>query len=216
MGGERRKCAKQFPDAILVAVGSCEEEHSAGMVRRWMEEFRGGDREAASRLVECFYPELRRMAALQMQLEKPDHTWQTTALVNELYLQLMRLNNLPPAGLGDDSERQLFLGLAGFLMKRLLIHHARPLHRQSTKLELTETMEAAASGHSDLLEVEDLLSKLGRVDPVLPRVVQMRVFESLTREQIAERMGCSTRTVARHWEFARRWLEQSISVPARK
>ena len=199
-----------------MTVETSEEEHSPGLVRRLMEQYRSGDREAVNRLVEQFYPELRRMAASQMQAEKLDHTWQTTALVNELYLQLVRLKNLPPAGADDESEKQLFLGLAGFLMKRLLIHHARPLQKRSKKEELSEKLVDAGLGDSDLFEIEDLLVKLGRVDPVLPQVVQMRVFEGLTREEIAGRMGCSKRTVARNWEFARRWLEEAIAVPVRE
>jgi RNA polymerase sigma factor (TIGR02999 family) len=180
-----------------------------------MNEFREGDREAAGHLVEHFYPELRRMAGLQIRQERPDHTLQATALVNELYLQLMRVKNLPPAGSDDDSERRLFLGLAGFLMKRMLIHHARPLRQQFEKMELVEGLAGAVPGEGDLVEVEELLAKLGQLDPVLAQVVQLRVFDGLTREQIAERLDTSVRTVARHWEFARRWLSDALSIPDR-
>lgn len=190
-----------------------EQELSPTKVRRWMNEFRGGDREAAGRLVEHFYPELRRMAGRQIRQERPDHTLQATALVNELYLQLMRVKNLPPAGSDEESERQLFLGLAGFLMKRLLIHHARPLQKQFEKMELAEDLAGAVPGESDLLEVEDLLTKLAQLDPVLAQVVQLRVFDGLTREEIAERMNTSVRSVARHWEFARCWLADAMSIP---
>lgn len=177
-----------------------------------MEALRQGDHNAAGRLVEYFYPELRRMAQKQIRQERPDHTLQATALVNELYLQLMRLKNLPPAGPDGESDRHLFLGLAGFLMKRLLIHHARPLRQQFEKLELTEELVGATPGEADLLEVEELLSRLGQLDPVLLQVVQMRVFEGLSREQIAERMNISVRSVSRHWEFARRWLSEAMAI----
>ena len=63
-----------------------------------------------------------------------------------------------------------------------------------------------------MLEVEELMAKLARIDPVLAQVVQLRVFDGLTREQIAERMDTSVRTVARHWEFARRWLSDALSI----
>lgn len=189
-----------------------EPELSPAKVRRWMNEFRRGDREAAGHLVEHFYPELRQMAGRQIRQERPDHTLQATALVNEMYLQLMRVKNLPPAGSDEESERLLFLGLAGFLMKRLLIHHARPLQKQFAKMELAEDLAGAVPGEADLLEVEDLLTKLMQLDPVLAQVVQLRVFDGLTREQIAERMNTSVRSVARHWEFARRWLADAMSI----
>ncbi len=191
-------------------MGSDAEDISPRVVRDWMESFRQGDLQATSQLVEYFYPELRRMARQQMRHERPDHTLQATALVNELYLQLIRVRNLPPPGNDDDSERRLFLGLAGFLMKRLLIHHARPLRLQFEKREFTEELASATPGEADLLEVEQLLRQLGELDPVLLDVVQLRVFEGLSREQIAERLNTSVRTVARHWEFARRWLSEAM------
>jgi RNA polymerase sigma factor (TIGR02999 family) len=177
-----------------------------------MSEFRQGDQGAAAQLVEHFYPELRRMAGRQMRQERPDHTLQATALVNELYLQLMQVKNLPPAGSDEESERRLFLGLAGFLMKRLLIHHARPLSKKAEKIELAEHLAGATTAAADLLEVEQLLAKLAEMDAVLAQVVQLRVFDGLTREQIAERLGISVRSVARHWEFARRWLCAALAI----
>lgn len=181
-----------------------------GRVRQWMEEFRLGDRDAAGRLVEHFYPELRRMAGLQIRRERPDHTLQATALVNELYLQLTRVKNLPSPGSDEESERRLFLGLAGFLMKRLLLHHARPLKQQIEKVELHDGLAGVGPSETDLLEIEELLARLAQFDPVLLEVVQLRVFEGLTREQIAERTNRSVRTVARNWEFARRWLSEAM------
>ncbi len=180
-----------------------------------MAEYRTGKSEAADRLVEVFYPELRNMAAALMKRERPDHTWQATVLVNELYLQLTKIKALPPPGPDAESERSAFLGLAGFLMKRLLIHHARPLYRRTPKFEAPEDLATSTPDEQDLREVEDLLAGLGRVNPVLPRIVEMKVFERLKREEIAERLGCSLRTVGRHWEFARLWLQEAFSPPGR-
>ncbi len=97
-------------------------------------------------------------------------------------------------------------------MKRLLIHHARPLPKRVTKIEIDEAFGVAASGEQSLHEVEDLLSRLGAVDLKLRVVVEMKAFEGLSREEIAQRLGCSVRTVARHWEFAQHWLRQAISA----
>src|SRR5580704_8744669 len=164
-------------------------------VRQLMADFRSGDSAAVNRLVELFYPELRKLAASLMKRERLDHTWQPTVLVNELYLQLTRIKALPPPGPDAASERSAFLGLAGFLMKRLLIHHARPLYRRTPKAGPPDELDTPTPDEQDLREVEDLLTRLGRIDPVLPQIVEMRVFERLKREEIAERLGCSLRTV---------------------
>src|SRR4051794_6746817 len=96
-------------------------------VARLMVSFRSGDHEAAGRMVELFCPELRRIAAVRMRAERPDHTLQPTAVVHQLYLELVKGNALRPASSGGTDERAAFLGLAAYLMKQLLIHDAHPL-----------------------------------------------------------------------------------------
>src|SRR5258708_40117622 len=107
-------------------------ETVAGLMAR----FRHGDHAAAGQLVDLFYPELRRIAAARMRTERSDHTWQPTVLVNELYLELVKIKALRESDSGAESERSAFLRLAAFLMKRLLIHHSRPLSRRAQKDEL--------------------------------------------------------------------------------
>src|SRR5438270_6260345 len=87
---------------------------------RLMAEFRGGSPEAAGQLIELFYPELRRLASGRMLGERLNHTWQPTVLVHELYIELTRVKALPADAIGQD-ERNAFLGLAAFLMRRLLV-----------------------------------------------------------------------------------------------
>jgi RNA polymerase sigma factor (TIGR02999 family) len=169
--------------------------------------FRQGDREAGGALADLFYPELRRMAAAKMKGERSGHTLQPTALVHELYLELIKVRGLSSAGVGSDEDRAAFLGLAGHLMKRLLIHHARPLDRRIQRVEIPETAAADTNPHS-LQEVEDALSRLGAVDPRLRTVVEMKVFEGLTGDEIARRLGCSRGTVSNSWSFAQRWLQE--------
>jgi len=178
-------------------------------VARLMASFRQGDHEAAGRLVELFYPELRRIAAARMRAERPDHTLQPTALVHQLYLELVKVKALRPASSDGGDEKAAFLGLAAYLMKRLLIHHARPLSRRAEKAELPD-LPGPHSEHS-LLEIDDVLNRLGAINPALRQVVELRVFEGLTREEIARKMGCGTATVARHWSFARSWLEEAFA-----
>ena len=176
-----------------------------------MTEFRRGNPEAAGKLVDLFYPELRRLASSRMLGEGANHTWQPTVLVHELYLELTRIKALPADSAANQDERNAFFGLAAFLMKRLLVHHARPLPKRITKTEITEALGLAVSGEESLAEIESLLNRLHAIDPKLREVVEMKAFEGLSREEIAARLGCSVRTVARHWDFAQHWLQQAIA-----
>jgi hypothetical protein len=92
-----------------------------------MADFRRGDTGAGARLMDLFYPELKRMAANQMRGERQDHSWQPTLLVNELYLELIKIKELRPSESDYRDDKAAFLALAGLIMKRLLIRHARPL-----------------------------------------------------------------------------------------
>src|SRR3954468_6926620 len=125
-----------------------------------MARFRNGDHEAAGQLVELFYPELRRIAAARMRAERPDHTLQPTAVVHQLYLELVKVKALPPAASDGADEKGAFLGLAAYLMKQLLIHHARPLSKRAEKVELPDLRGPHSSTEQSLVEVEYLLSRL--------------------------------------------------------
>lgn len=175
-----------------------------------MGRFRRGDRAAAGQLVELLYPELRRLAGVHMMRERAGHTWQPTALVNELYMELVKVNALRESSSDGAAERAAFFSLAATLMRRLLIHHARPLSRRFEKVELQEFRDEGAAGAEALAQVEDALDRLGEINPKLRSVVELRVFEGLTTEQTAERMGCGTATVTRHWGFARQWLAEEF------
>jgi len=186
-------------------------------VARLMAEFRKGDRTAVDRLVELLYPELRRLAASKMKGERAEHTWQPTLLVNELYLALVKIKELGGGGSSgaDQEEKAAFLGLAGLVMKRLLIDHARPLYRRAEKVEFRDRPNLIAEGTESLSFVEEALSRLAAIDPKFRTVIEMRVFEGLTGDEIAQQLGCSPRTVASYWTFAKRWLEKELagSIP---
>jgi RNA polymerase sigma factor (TIGR02999 family) len=180
------------PDSVALLIADC----------------RHGDRAAADEWMELCHPELRRMAAARMKGERIEHTWQTTALVNELYLELVKIRGLAGGANANEQEKAAFLGFAGHLMKRLLLHHARPLYRRVQKVQFEEGRDTIAPGAGTLHEVEDALSRLAEIDPKFRVVVEMRVFEGLTGDEIAGKLGCSRRTVASHWNFARHWLEK--------
>jgi RNA polymerase sigma factor (TIGR02999 family) len=171
-------------------------------------DFRRVDSNPAGELVEQFYSELRRLASSRMKGERGDHTWQTTALVNELYLELLKVRELTSCNLLQQEDRAAFLGFAGQLMKRLLIHHARPLYRQMQRVPLEDETEPFGQCIEALQEVDDALSRLAAIDPKFRSVVEMRVFEGLTNDEIASKLNCSRRSVVSYWNFARRWLEK--------
>ncbi len=142
-------------------------------------DFRRVDPTFADELVVQFHSELSRLAAARMKSERLDHTWQTTALVNELYIELVKVRQLTTMNLVNQDDRAAFLGFAGHLMKRLLIHHARPLYRRAQKLSFDDGPEPAIDGAEALQEVDDALSRLAAINPQFRCVVEMRVFEGI-------------------------------------
>lgn len=167
---------------------------------------------AADELFEWLYPELRRLAASRMRQESAGHSWQPTLLVNELYLELLRNKALDDANFTPD-QRSAFLGLAGFLMNRLLIVHSRPLRERVTEVDESAVADLPATipGPESLQIVENLLQRIEAIDPKLRTIIEMRVFEGRSNEEIAAHLGCSTRTVGTYWSFARRWLEEELT-----
>jgi len=110
------------------------------------------------------------------------------------------------------SEKEAFLKLAAHLMKRLLIHHARPLYRRVERVPLDSTAASGKEGGQELAEIDEALSRLAAVNPRLRSVVELKVFEGLTGEEIAQRLGCGPATVARDWNFARHWLREELQA----
>lgn len=155
--------------------------------------------------MDLFYPELKRLAAGQLRRERQGHSWQPTLLVNELYLELVKIKALRPAETEHPDDKAAFLALAGQIMKRLLIHHARPLAYKAQKVPVWEELLSGAD--TSLIEVEELLSRLAAIKPVIRTVVELKVFEGRTAEEIAEQLGCAPVTVNRYWQFARQWMK---------
>ncbi len=174
-----------------------------------MAAFRAGDSASGARLVELFYPELKRLAARHLMGERKDHSWQPTLLVNELYLELVRIRALPPKDRDHHDEKAAFFALAGQIMRRLLIHHARPLASKAQKIPLWDEMKAESD--KSAFEVEHVLTRLGEIKPAIRTVVELKVFEGLTAEEIAVHLGCAAVTVNRYWQFARHWLRKEWS-----
>jgi RNA polymerase sigma factor (TIGR02999 family) len=176
-----------------------------------MDRLRLGSKEAAGQLVTLFYPELRRLARSHMRREAPGHSWQPTLLVNQLYLELIKIKALKKdEGRAAQDDRQAFFGLAAHLMRRLLIHHSRPLAQQMEMTELSDGMLFEGTGTDELAVVEDLLGGLEQIDPEFRRVAELKVFEGLAMEEIAMQLDIPLRTAYRRWTFARTWLAKHL------
>ena len=176
------------------------------LLRRW----NSGDREAMDRLMPIVYDELRRLAAGYLKGERPGHTLQPTALVHEAYLRLVRQDRV------EWQNRAHFFGIAASMMRRVLVDHARL--RQAEKrdaggfrltLQLGEAFEAARD--PELIELDQALGRLERLDADQARVVELRFFGGLTVEETAVVLGISTATVKREWRTAKAFLRDEMA-----
>lgn len=172
--------------------------------------FAGGDRDAQNKLISLVYPELRRIATAQMRRERPGHTLQPTALVNEAFLRLV------DQPLTSWNSRAHFLALAARLMRRILVDHARR-HRTAKRggtarqITLTEPLASAENPVIDVLLVHDLLQQLGALDYRQAEIVELHFFGGMSFEEIALVLNITARTVKRDWSMARAWLHSHLS-----
>jgi len=191
-------------------MASSEKTHSVAAL---LARLRSGDREAADHLFSALYPELRRLAAVKMSAEGRDHSWQPSLLVNELYLQLIKVKSLPAPQSSTRSEREHFLQFAGHVMCHLLIDHARLLSRRTTKIDIANfDLAGGEANNATLQEMDDLLDKLAAIHPRLRSIVEMKVFEGSSMEEIADRLQIAPRTAARNWAFCKGWLREQLSL----
>jgi RNA polymerase sigma factor (TIGR02999 family) len=173
---------------------------------RW----RDGDREALEELIPLVYSELRRLAHYYLQLERSDHTLQSTALVHEAYLRLAGQN--PPRW----QNRAHFFGIAAHLMRQILVEYARAHGAAKRggsmcKLTLDEALDVQEKTNVDVVALDGALCRLSELDPQQGRIVELRFFAGLTIEDTSEVLGISPATVKRDWTSARAWLHREIA-----
>lgn len=175
-----------------------------------LENWRQGDKSAADELVATVYQELHRVAARYMRGERPDHTLQPTALVNELFIKLL---DAPV----DWQNRAHFFAVAAGQLRRILVNHARDRQAEKrggkrVKLALTEVNGLAEPREQDLLDLNDALDRLEQVDTRAARVIELRFFAGLTEAEAAEVLGISPATLKRDWAFGRAWLLRHLAA----
>jgi len=167
-----------------------------------------GDASALNELLPLVELELHQLAHRYMSRERPDHTLQTTALVNEAYLKLIDQKV-------DWQNRAHFFGIAARIMRRILIDHARqhlgPQHGGGKTISLEEVAVVSEERAAELVALDEALTTLARVDERKSAVVELRYFGGLSVEEIAMVMGVSTETVRREWVRARAFLHRELT-----
>ena len=179
-------------------------------VTQLLKDWSGGDEGALGKLIPLVQPELHRLAHHYMSRERTGHTLQTTALLNEAYLQLV-----------DDPKRNWqnrthFMAAAAQLMRRIIVDYAR--ERRSLKrgggalkVSLDEAALVTEKQSEELLALDEALERLGVQDPRKRQIVELRYFGGLTVEETAEFLKLSHRTVKREWRTAKAWLYRALS-----
>lgn len=181
------------------------QEDITGLLLKWG----SGDKAALDQLIPIVYEELRRLARGQMRRERPDHSLQTTALVNEAYIRLVDYNRIRP------QDRSHFLAIAAQAMRRILIERARS--RKSTKrgsgaprVSLEEAAYLVDSRDAEIRALDEALINLATIDPRKTQIVELKYFGGLTITETAEVLGVSTPTVERDWHIAKIWLHREM------
>lgn len=168
-------------------------------------DWNNGDKSAIERLLPLVERELHRLAHSYMRREDPDHTLQTTALINETYLRLIDQRKV------QWQNRAHFFGIAAQIMRRILLNYARDQNRKkrgagAIHVSLSEAMVMSTKKDRELIALNDALTKLEAIDERKGKVVELRYFGGLTVPEVAEVLKVSEITVMRDWKFAKAWL----------
>ena len=177
-----------------------------GLLLAWSD----GDREAYDKLVPLVYEELHRLAHRHMRRERPGHTLQTTALVDEAYMRLVEQKGV------RWQNRAHFFAISAGLMRRILVDHARAQARAkrgggARALPLEEAAPVSRERSTDLVALDEALRKLAEIDPRKARVVELRFFGGLGVKETAAVLGVHANTVVSDWSMARAWLYTALT-----
>ena len=183
---------------------------TSGQVTVLLEQMKGGDAQAPDKLLPLLLQELHELARHYLRAERPGHTLQPTALVNEAYLRLVSEQAR------DWQNRAHFVGVTAGIMRRILIDHARK--RQTLKrgahaevIEVSEERNGLSFKQADeMVALDEALDRLEKVNPRHRQVVELRYFGGLSLEETAEALNVSPITVKRDWRAARAWLKGQV------
>ena len=172
-------------------------------------DWNNGDKSAMDRLLPLVEKELHRLAHSYMRREDPNHTLQTTALINETYLRLVDQRKV------QGQNRAHFFGIAAQIMRRVLLNYARDQNRlkrggKAIHVSLSEALIVPGEKDREIIALDDALNRLEAIDERKAKVVELRFFGGLTVEEVAEVLKVSTVTVLRDWAFAKAWLAREM------
>jgi RNA polymerase sigma-70 factor (ECF subfamily) len=179
----------------------------SGLLRAWG----GGDRGALDTLTPIVYDELRRLARFYMKRERPGHSLQATALVNEAYMRLVDYKAM------QWQNRAHFFAVSAQLMRRILVDHARRRNLKRgggvkhVSLEDEDAVMMGGDRPADWVALDGAMDALARLDPRKVQVVEMRFFGGLSVEEMAEVLNVSAATVMRDWSTAKAWLYRELA-----
>jgi RNA polymerase sigma factor (TIGR02999 family) len=183
---------------------------SSQEITQLLQAWSAGDRAALNKLIPIVYDELHRLAHRYMRREYAGHILQTTALVNEAYLQLIDVGNV------KWHDRTHFFAIAAKLMRQILVHNARSRNSQKRGgkircVSISESAVFASKPDADLIELDDALTVLAKIDERKAKVVELRFFGGMTLEETANVLKVSADTVWHDWDFAKTWLYREMS-----
>jgi RNA polymerase sigma factor (TIGR02999 family) len=178
-------------------------------VTRLLQAWSDGDEGALDKLMPLVYHELHRLAERYMAGERPGHTLQTTALLNEAYLRLVDVKQV------SWQNRTHFFAVSAQLMRRILVEFARSRHAlkrggKAPAISLDEAPIVSSRPEADLVALDDALKALATIDPRRSRVVELRYFGGLNVEETAEVLKVSAETVMHDWKLAKAWLLREL------
>jgi RNA polymerase sigma-70 factor (ECF subfamily) len=186
-------------------MGGRPQHEVTSLLRAW----RSGNQAALNELVPLVHAELHRLAHFYMSRERPGHTLQTSALVNEAYVRLIDARGV------DWHDRAHFFAVSAKIMRQVLMQYARVRHARkrggtAVKVEFDDAVVPSPERDADLIALDDALSALAESDPREARIVEMRFFGGLSEAETAHVLGISDRTVRREWDHARAWLLREL------
>jgi RNA polymerase sigma factor (TIGR02999 family) len=181
-----------------------------GEVTNLLLELKRGNKEAEGRLIPLVYKELRRIAAIHLRHEAPDHSLQPTALVHEAYLRLTNIKEI------DWQSRSHFFAVSATLMRRILVDHARANNARKRgdgwdAISLNEAILPSPDRAPEILALDEALSKLAMFDERQSKIVELRFFAGMNEDETGSALGISARTVKRDWRVAKAWLFKELS-----
>ena len=175
-----------------------------------LSQINNGDSKAPEELMSLVYDELRKLASGYLKNERQNHTLQATALVHEAYIRLVDWENV------SWQNRSHFFAVSAQVMRNILVDHARKkkaeIHGGNLqKLALDEAISFSDQTEVDLVDLDDALKELAKLDTRQAKIVELRFFAGLTIEETAHALDVSTMTVSRDWNFAKAWLYRRLN-----